>query len=300
MEGHLEVKLCFLIRPLKFGVEVHTKAPTGVALRLSLADALRASAKQMNMQQQRGACPAAKEEELQRSSPSPSRNYRQVCSREQSEKSVRSEEREREGGGPARRGRRRYSRGRLALPRRPRPRLPRCPLPRRPRPGGLLVVSAPGSLLVTSSCSRRRGWVLAATVRAGEDGEGRSTAAARPPPRGNASSRWDLRRPRERVGVGGGDQNVDSHPCSALDSCPCSACRRSGGEPCSGVGPGRAGSSSPAPARIEAAPPLLLRAASSRARWRRIHGGVEVLTPHRMERRRRRPSPAGPRRAEIR
>jgi hypothetical protein len=35
MEGHLEVllELCFFTKPLKFGVEAHMEAPTGVALR---------------------------------------------------------------------------------------------------------------------------------------------------------------------------------------------------------------------------------------------------------------------------
>jgi hypothetical protein len=34
MEGHLEVllELCFFTKPLKFGVEAHMEAPTGVAL----------------------------------------------------------------------------------------------------------------------------------------------------------------------------------------------------------------------------------------------------------------------------
>jgi hypothetical protein len=34
MEGHLEVllELCFFTKSLKFGVEAHTEAPTGVAL----------------------------------------------------------------------------------------------------------------------------------------------------------------------------------------------------------------------------------------------------------------------------
>jgi hypothetical protein len=42
----------------------------------------------MNMQQQRGASPAAKVQELQQSSPFPSRSDRQLCPREKSEKSV--------------------------------------------------------------------------------------------------------------------------------------------------------------------------------------------------------------------
>jgi hypothetical protein len=80
------------------------------ALTLSLADVLRASAKRNDMRHQRGASPAAKEDGLQRCSPFPSRKGPQLCSREQSEKSAPEErEREREGGGPACRGRRRCS-----------------------------------------------------------------------------------------------------------------------------------------------------------------------------------------------
>jgi hypothetical protein len=42
MEGHLEVllELCFFTKPLKFGVEAHMEAPTGVALRPGYCRAL--------------------------------------------------------------------------------------------------------------------------------------------------------------------------------------------------------------------------------------------------------------------